>query len=491
MLNNLKSEKKIFYIFLLMHFLVWGLIGSIRLVLPTDTLEGIWWGSLGSLGNPKHPPLAGWITYLVYNISLKTDLFIYLLSQLFVIGGFIFTYKLAKYFLNETQAMLSVIILEGCWIYAYITGYYGFNPDVVLLFTLPAITYWFYKCMKFNTLYDWTMLGVFTGISFLGKYQTVLLLISMAVWAFIFNRKTFYNKFFYLSVGIAFMIFLPHLLWLIKYDFIPFSYYDAKLYTISILKYIEAPVLFLFMQLVVIIGTLLIFAMYKLKTKSEFKINKVTDEKAWFLIILTTIPLIIHFLVALFTGCNIRPQWGYVFWYMIGIILFYFLPEDTDYKGFKVIVKYSYIVMLIIFLSFGTLLLVEKNYRSRYPVKQISGDFQKIWEDNFHQPLKYIGGEIELTYPINIYGDSNIINIMDLYGSNNIWINQKDVERNGALILTKYDWEVEPSVKESCPFLPKDTVIKPSIYNFKLVNALGLSRPYKLYYYLVPPNLSE
>ena len=145
----MNKDTKKFLIFLFIHFIVWSFIGLIRVVLPTDSLEGIYWGSLLDLGTPKHPPLAGWITFFVYNI-FKTNFCIYILSQLFIFFGFIYIYKLAEYFLDSQKAMLSVIILEGCWVYSYITGYYGFNPDVVLLLTLPAIAYYFYKSVYFK-----------------------------------------------------------------------------------------------------------------------------------------------------------------------------------------------------------------------------------------------------------------------------------------------------------------------------------------------------
>ena len=119
--KNLTSEKKMFYIFLAAHLIVWSCIGLIRTVMPTDTLEGIYWGSLHDFGTPKHPPLAGWLTYLAY-IPFKLDFCTYLLSQAFILGGFIFIYKIARKFLDEQKSMLSVIVLEGCWVYSYITG---------------------------------------------------------------------------------------------------------------------------------------------------------------------------------------------------------------------------------------------------------------------------------------------------------------------------------------------------------------------------------
>ena len=480
-------EKKYFMVFLLLHFFVFGLIGAIRLVLPTDTLEGIWWGSLFSFGNPKHPPLAGWITYFVYNIFGKSDIVLYLLSQVFIICGLFFTYKLARLFFEERQALSSVFVLEGCWIYSYITGYYGFNPDVVMLFTLPAVTYYFYRSMNFNKPYDWLMLGLTTGISFMGKYQTVLLLAGMFIWALIFNRKTFKNKYFYLSIVIAFLIFLPHLIWLFKTDFITFTYYGSKLENIDFISHIKAPLMFIFMQFALIAGALFIFALNKFIDKSQFKINKNIDNNGWFLIILTFTPLIIHVLIALFSGSNVRPQWGFLYWYMTGIILFYFIPFPVNEKVFKNTFITACTVMLIIFISFGTMLTLEKSYRSRYPVQYVLTDFEGMWENKYHTHLKYVGGLIDFTYPLTIYGESHPVNMMDSYDSVNLWLYYDDLRKHGALILDKHADELEDFVRAACPYLDKKMKIVPQEYKFELKNALGQSRKYHMYYYFVAP----
>ena len=223
-MSNIKQEQKLFFFFLFIHLLVWSSIGLIRSVLPTDALECIYWGSLHDFGTPKHPPLAGWLSYITY-LPFKTDFVIYLLSQIFIITGLIYVYRIAKIFLDDNSAMLSVIMLEGCWVYSYITGYYGFNPDVVLLCLLPVITFYFYSCMHNNRLKDWVALGLTVGLSFLNKYQTSFVIIAMAIYAFLYKKETFKNKFFYLSIIIAFLVFLPHLLWLFKYDFFSFFYF--------------------------------------------------------------------------------------------------------------------------------------------------------------------------------------------------------------------------------------------------------------------------
>ena len=490
--KNITTEKKWFYIFLLVHFAVWFGVAFIRAVLPADSLEGIYWGSLLDFGSPKHPPLAAWITYFSY-LPFKADWSIYFISQFFIVSGFIYTYRLARYFLDENKSMLSVIVLEGCWIYSYITGYYGFNPDVVLMFTLPAITFYFYNCMKDNKGSDWLKMGILVGLSCLNKYQTILLVIGMAIWAAIFKPSTYRNKFFYMSAIIGLLIFAPHILWLIKYDFFPILYYDRELNIINGYNHLTSPLMFLGMQLVCIIGTLVIYGSYRLKFAKKMDFIQEYDKKQfWFLLILTFVPCIIHTIIGLCYGSDIRPRWGYVFWYMLGIMLFYFFPAKTEKEEFKFILKSAYSVMLIIFLTLGTILTVEKNYRSRYPVANVFGDMKGMWAQRYETPLKYIGGDSEWSFPISIYGDTHPINIMDTFGYKNPWIDEEDLKKSGAIFLDRSSNMAVYWAKQAAPYLPDNYRMKLNEYKFNVSNALGQEREYEIYYIIIPPfNVAE
>ena len=489
--KNMKRETRLFYIFLLVHLVVWTLVASIRAVMPADSLEGIWWGSLHDFGSPKHPPLGAWLTYAFY-MPFKSDFCVYLASQMFIVLGFIYTYKLARFFLDETKSALSVIILEGCWIYSYITGYYGFNPEVVLLWFLPLITYYFYQCMTRSFPRDWIILGITVGLGFLDKYQTGLLIIPMAIYAVIFKRETFKNKYFYISMLIAFFIFLPHILWLIKYDFFPMLYYDRELNLINGYNHITSPLMFLSMQVVMMIGTLLIYGIYRLKFKPEnkildFRANEQDKKHFWFLMLLTFVPLIIHVLIGLWYGSDVRPRWGYVFWYMIGIILFYVFPTKIEKREFDFILKGAYTVMLIIFLSFGTLLTVEMNYRSRYPVDHVFNDFKTIWLQKFDTPLKYVGGDSEWRFPLSIYAKDHPINIMDTFGYKNPWIDEDDLKRHGAIIIDRNPGCALKWAKQAAPYLDKNYEFEVNDYKFKVKNALKMEREYTIKYIIIEP----
>lgn len=486
--KNLQDEKRLFYIFLLVHLVVWTGVGLIRTIMPTDALEGIYWGSLHDFGTPKHPPLAGWLTYLAY-LPFKSDFCIYFMSQAFVIAGFIYIYRLAKYFLDENRAMLSVIILEGCWVYSYITGYYGFNPDVILLFTLPAIAFYFYNCMKENKAEDWFKLGLIVGISFLNKYQTAFFILPMFIWACWFKRDVFKNRFFYFSIILAFVIFLPHILWLFKYDFFPFLYFEGELTSLSWIGHVFAPSLFLIMQISVIAGCFIIFALLKKTFKSPIKpmFENYDKKDVWFLLLLGLGPFVLHMLMGLIEGGNMRPRWGFEFWFLTGIMLFYFFPINITKKEFLFTLKSAYIVMFIIFLALGGLLSIEQNYRSRYPVAKVFGDLKAAWAEKYDTPIKYVGGYLEWTLPLTIYGDTHPKTILDTHGYKDPWLDAEDLKKSGAMIVDRTYNSTKLYTRVSCPYLPEDYIIEPVEYKFIVRNFFGMPREYTIHYFIVPP----
>ena len=483
----LNEDKKKFLIFLFIHFIIWSCVGLIRVVLPTDSLEGIVWGSLFDFGTPKHPPLSGWISYGTYSL-FKTDFSIYFVSQLFIFIGFIYIYKLAKCFLDSQKAMLSVIVLEGCWVYSYITGYYGFNPDVFLLGFLPIITYKGYKCLNDNKPKDWILLGILVGLCFLNKYQTALIIAPLAIWALLFKRETFKNLYFYISIIIAFLIFLPHLLWLIKYDFFPLMYFRRELNSPNWIVHVTLILKFVLLQISVIAGSVLIFVLLKFKQKSPLNFKFKSNPETWFILLIGLFPFLVYLCIGCFVGGTMQPRWGFEFMYMTGIMLFYFFPFETIENGdFNFVLKLAYVVMAIIFIVMGTLFSVEKNYRSRYPVALIHDDILKVWNEKYNTPLKYIDGYIEWTLPLTIYGKTHPICILDTFGYKNIWIDNDDLKKSGFMIIDRDIESVKGYFYKDCNYMDKNFNIEPIEYKFKLTNAFGGEREYTIYYLIIPP----
>lgn len=493
--NRKLSLEKIFIIFLVVHVIVWSTLPFIRDLLPTDAMESIYWGGLFDFGTHKHPPLVGWMAYGFYNLLGKTDFSIYLLGQLCVLVGFAYLYKLGKIFLNKEQSILSVMVLEGCHVYSYMTVFDGFSPNFILFWLFPAIAYHFYRSIQEDKLFDWIMLGVSVGLGFLAKYQTVMLLLPMIIYSIVIPKgRSVYKKFgFYLSVFIAFLVFLPHLLWLIKYDFFSFLYFKeceeryAQTYH-GFLKYLEAPFMFLLAQTMAIIGTVVIFLATHLRFNTPLTLNKnALKDDSLFLILLGICPVIFQALPGLITGTQVHGTWGYPMIYMIGILLFYFFPINVDDKVSSYVIKWVYATMIIILTVMLILFSVEKNFRSRYPYQKVSQDMKKIFYQETGKNLKYVGGYIEYALPISIYDETHPQMILDTYGHENPWVSEDEIKENGAIIMTRHKGNLDETAKKLVPYLDKIKKIEPIDYNFKIYNKFGQERNYTMYYMIISP----
>ena len=124
-----KQIKNLFYIFLVIHLILWTLVPSLtNNNLPLDTIEALAWGSNLDWGFNKHPPMSAFIVEIFYNIFGSNDWAYYLLSQIFIIFSFFVVFQFSKEVLNnEILALISVLLLEGIYFYNFTTPEFNVN----------------------------------------------------------------------------------------------------------------------------------------------------------------------------------------------------------------------------------------------------------------------------------------------------------------------------------------------------------------------------
>ena len=143
-----KNINNLFFVFLFIHLLLWVFAPSFtNKNLPLDTIEALAWGSNLDWGFNKHPPLSAFAVEIFYQIFGSNDWAYYLLSQLFVIVGFIAVYKFSNEILNNKKlALLSVLLLEGIYFYNFTTP--EFNVNVAQLPFWALTVYYTWRCIK-------------------------------------------------------------------------------------------------------------------------------------------------------------------------------------------------------------------------------------------------------------------------------------------------------------------------------------------------------
>lgn len=485
------NVRKIFIIFLVLHTLVWSILPLLRQILPIDAAECVYWGSLMDLGTNKHSPLAGWLAYFVYHI-FKCDFSIYLLGQISIITGFIYLYKLGKLFFNKTASMLAVMLMEACFVYTYMGIYDGFNPNFLLLAFLPIISYYFYQSIYRGKTWDWVRLGVFVGLSFLAKYQSLMLFIPLFVYLLITEkgREQFKKKGFYIAAVIGFLIVLPHIIWLIQNDFFSLTYFAAceekyAAFYHGPLKYLWSPFIFLFNQFIAVAGVLFIYFTALLFSKEKIKKNSMNGDDKKFLICTGVVPILLQSLNGL-NGNYMIPQWGYSLLFMSSIILFCFFPFKISNKVIKYMISWVFAAMFITFVVLAIVFTTEKNFANRYPVEKVTNILNEIYESETGQKMKYLGGFIELTIPLSLYNNGEYITVLNTYKHSNPWVDDEDLKKSGVMVIGRNPAYMDEYIEVTVPDIVEKPEVKPFSYTVKSV--VGSVRECNMYYAIVRPN---
>ncbi len=390
---NKKNIKKVFFLFLFFHLIVWTIVPSISNInLPLDTIEALAWGSNLDWGFNKHPPLSASAVEFFYFIFGTKDWSYYLLSQIFVVVAFFFVWKFSnEIFEDKIFSLLSVLVLSGIYFYNFTSP--EFNVNVSQLPFWAMTVYFFWKGLNTNNKIYWVLFGIVSSLGFLSKYLFIYLLIALLIY-FTINLKKFKKIIpnYFLAIFISLILLLPHFIWLFENNFVTI-FYGLKRTGFSefnILKHLLNPTVFFIKQFLILIPFFLMFLVILKKVKFNTNLK---SKKILFLIFINLIPLVLILITSAITGAKIRTMWMTPFYLFLGTLFLEILRKNVDLKKIK---NFSYLFLFFFILSPSVYLSVsyfDKTKRTDYPGKEISRLVQNKWDDNFTNDIKIVVGD--------------------------------------------------------------------------------------------------
>jgi hypothetical protein len=193
------------------------------------------------------PPLIGWIAFFMQNI-FGYSVFAVRLFPAFLGGALIilvaaitreFGGSRFAEFLSSVGLMISIFFQRT---------YFLFHPVHIELFLWTLIIFLVIRYVNTRNGNLLILLGAAAGIALLNKYMTVMLLLGLfIIIPFTEYRSVFRERKFYAGLIVAFLIFLPNLIWQIYRDF-PVTGHLTELYDTQ-LVHMDIP-LFLSEQLI-------------------------------------------------------------------------------------------------------------------------------------------------------------------------------------------------------------------------------------------------
>ena len=395
MLLNKKSTDKLFYIFIIIHLILWTLVPSLtNNNLPLDTIEALAWGSNLDWGFSKHPPVSAFFAELFFQIFGNKDWAYYLLSQIFLVLSFFVVFKFSKeFFKNKIFGFLSILILEGIYFYNYTTPEFNVYISELPFWTLTV--YYAYKAIFRNNFKDWVLLGFFGAIGFLSHYLFSYLLLSIIFFfIYIFFKNKKFNFKSLIALEIFIIVIIPHLIWLVENNYITITYglhrTASGLNDKDLIDHIIYPFSFLLKQ----IGILIPFwiMLFMLVSKFKFKLN-FKDEKFLFLIFINFVPIILIAITSLLTGSKIKTMWLTPFYLYFGLFFIYLFQTKINLKKLKsFFISFSFFFILSPII-YSIVSVSEKDKRTDYPGKQIAIKTQYAWDQNHKEPINVVLGD--------------------------------------------------------------------------------------------------
>ena len=224
----INAPGRAFAVFLALHAAVWTLLPTLLYAnLPLDLIEALVYGREWQLGYDKLPPLPWWLAEAAYRL-VGHDFAYYLLAQIAIVAAFALIYAAALPLVGSLGALVSVLIVDGLHYLNYTSA--KFNHDVIQLPFWALAGYALHRGLRRGRLLDWALLGIAVGLSLWAKYFVAVLVAPMAVFALIDRdaRKALATPGPYVAGAVALVVAAPHLVWLVRNDFLPFAYAEHR-----------------------------------------------------------------------------------------------------------------------------------------------------------------------------------------------------------------------------------------------------------------------
>ena len=179
------------------------------------------WSKKLALSYFDHPPMVAYIIKLT-TIFGDDPLFVRLGAALLVSATAYFLYLLAQKMFGQKSAIYTFYIFLSSFIVMGASTL--ITPDIPLMFFSVLFLYSAYRYIEEDCKKYAYITGLAGGAMLLSKYPGILIIFTTLLYALLYKREIFTQKYIYIAMGLAVVVFSPVLYWNIQNDFISFTF---------------------------------------------------------------------------------------------------------------------------------------------------------------------------------------------------------------------------------------------------------------------------
>jgi 4-amino-4-deoxy-L-arabinose transferase-like glycosyltransferase len=442
-----------FAAFLALHFAVWTALPTLLYAnLPLDLIEAVTYGPQWVLGSDKLPPLPWWLIEIMYRL-FGADIAYYALAEVVVLIAFVLVWKTARPLVGATGALVSVLIVDGLHYFQYTAA--KFNHDVIQLPFWALAGYSFHAALRRGHIGHWLLLGIAFAGALWAKYFVVVLAASYAVFL-LFDRDArpaLRTPGPWIAAAVALVLTVPHFVWLIQNDFVPFHYVEGRSPPArGFFDHILHPLQFAAGQLLFMLPLLFIATMWVwprsaaesgIPVAQDMKDHAADDFDRRIVTLLAFGPAAAMLALIAVSGRGTVAMWGYPLWLFLGLWFVLCVPSLLDTLRLRRIIAAWAAVFILLALAFTAdytvLPMLDHRYRAAFfPGDALAADLTQRFHDATNgKKLSYVIGSMWLGGNVAHYSPDHPEVLIDGLPRRAPWIDLNDLRTKGAIVI----WE--------------------------------------------------
>jgi Dolichyl-phosphate-mannose-protein mannosyltransferase len=429
-----------FAVFAALHAAVWTALPSVLYQnLPLDLIEALTYGREWQLGYDKLPPLPWWVVEVVYRL-FGSDVAFYALAEIVVLCAFALVFATARPLVGALGALVSVLVIDGLHYFNYTAP--KFNHDVIQLPFWALAGFAFRAGLRHGRIVDWLLLGFALGMALWAKYFMVVLAAPLALFLLIDRdaRRALATPGPWLAAVVALVVMAPHLVWLVRNDFLPFAYASARAVpSHGVFDHVVHPLVFAASQIATLIPALLIAAPLRWPRPAPAD-AKVDAFDRRIVTLLAFGPAATLIALSLVSGRGLVAMWGYPLWLFLGLWIVMTLGAAIDRPRLARIVGVWAVVFLglcAVFIADYTVMpRIKDRYRAAFfPGDRLAAEIAQRFRAATGAPLRYVVASMWVGGNVAQYSAERPRVLIDGSPRRAPWIDLADLEARGAAVV--------------------------------------------------------
>lgn len=391
----------VFWIIVPLFAVVWAVLPAVfHLGYRNDVIELILSAKEWPISTQKHPALTSWLFEIASTCTNRAFITPFIIGQAGTILTVCAVWQLARTVLTERYALVAALAALPQRLLS--TESVLFNHNSILLFCYALTVYFVFRAFQTNRLRFWIASGLVIGLAFHNKYPIIFVVLAILSYMLIRpnGRKYWRTPGPYITIAIAAVVFLPHLVWLVQNDFPTLRYAGERPKLEGFHYHFLLPIKFALSQPLYWIPSLIVL-LPALGIGKFWKFKAIKDEQQRecerFLFYCSIVPIVFHLMIAAM-NVKLKMVYGAPFWCFFGVwVMLRFQTFDSPQLLRKTIACLIGVETVLIAGFVITFMLGKQPEPVYLPMDHLAGECQRIWDEkNYPAPCPYVSGDMIL-----------------------------------------------------------------------------------------------